>query len=857
MCAARHESLKEYDSRRDFAKTPEPKGGRAKKGGRGFVVQKHDARALHYDFRLEHDGVLLSWAVTRGPSLDPADKRLAVRTEDHPLDYGGFEGVIPKGQYGGGTVMLWDRGAWEPEGDPEKGLEEGKLKFTLHGERMTGGWALIRMKPRKKEKRENWLLIKERDDAASDNGDDLTGDARTSVETGRSMSEIARGGDTWRSDRPAGKNKSAPGGKTQKKQASKSSGKVRLPAFVKPQLATLVDAVPPGRDWLHEIKYDGYRAIASVANGSVIIRTRNGLDWTDRFPSLADALSGLPVKSAQLDGEIAVADAEGRTDFGALQNAISEGAGDMGYYVFDILSLDGENLKAKPLKARKKRLEKLLKALPEKSPLVYSDHIEGKGEAMYEHACDIALEGIISKRADAAYRSGRSKAWLKVKCGMGQEFVIIGWRPSDKAGRPFSSILLALREGEGLRYCGRVGSGFGDDDFDRVWPELEKRVRKTAPARGIPRVVERDAKFVTPELVAEIAFRGWTREGYVRQGSFKGLRSDKPAGAIVKERKMPAPAKTKKSAKKAGNKPGKEGGGEVEIEGVRVTHPDRMLFPSQGVTKRDLIDHYLSVADEMLPHVVDRPLSLVRCPDGRGGECFYQKHASPGFPDAFHAVEIKEKSGSGEYLYIRDTAGLVAAVQMGVLEIHIWGARRDRLERPDRFVLDLDPDEGIGFDAVRKAASEMRERLDGLDLESFLLATGGKGLHVVVPLERRHEWEDHKTFAEAMARMMAGDSPDRYVATMSKAKRKGKIFIDYLRNERGSTAIAPFSSRAREGAPAAFPVPWSALGKLKDARSVHVGEAAGRLKRYKTHPWSGYHDVRQSLPMKTLETLKG
>lgn len=848
MATARaQESLKEYNQRRDFRKTPEPQGKPRKGKGRSFVVQKHDASRLHYDFRLELHGVLLSWAVTKGPSMDPADKRLAVRTEDHPLAYGGFEGVIPKGEYGGGTVMLWDRGTWEPEGDPDEGLKEGKLKFTLHGERMTGGWALVRMRPRGKEKRENWLLIKERDDAASDHGEDLTGDARTSVASGRSMDEIAKGGDAWHSKKNSTtKANGKSSGKTSGKQRAKS-GKVRLPAFVEPQLATLVDAVPSGKEWLHEIKFDGYRAIASVANGSVVIRTRNGLDWTDKFQRIADALAELPVESALLDGEIAVADTKGRTDFGALQEAISNGTGGgMAYYVFDLLEIDGDKIKSKPLKTRKARLKKLLSGLPKKTPISYSDHLAGKGEAMFEHACEIDLEGIISKQADAPYRSGRTKSWLKVKCGMGQEFVIIGWRPSDKKGRPFSSILLAAREGETLRYCGRVGSGFGDNDFDRVWPELKSRERKTSPVDGVPSNVRRDAHFVTPELVAEIAFRGWTREGNVRQGSFKGLRTDKPASAIVREQKMAAPSK--------GRRVDSDDADTIEVEGVRVTHPDRVLFPSQGVTKRDLIDHYLSISDEMLAHVADRPLSLVRCPDGRGGECFYQKHASRGFPDAFRTVDIKEKSGTGEYLYIDGPAGLVAAVQMGVLEIHIWCARRDRLEKPDRMVFDFDPDPEVDFPMVKDGAKEMRERLADVGLGSFLLATGGKGLHVVVPVERGHSWEEHKNFAEAMARLMAQDAPDRYVANMSKAKRKGKIFVDYLRNDRGSTAIAPFSSRAREGAPVAFPVSWNALGSLKDARSVGVGDAAARLKRYKTPPWEGYFDLRQRLPLKDIKT---
>lgn len=837
--ASRQHGLDEYNARRDFRKTPEPKGHSRKSGkkNRSFVVQKHDASRLHYDFRLEHDGVLKSWAVAKGPSLDTDTKRLAIRTEDHPLDYGSFEGVIPKGEYGGGTVMLWDCGDWEPQNDPDEGLKEGKLKFTLHGERMKGGWTLVRMKRRPREKRENWLLIKERDEEAQEDEDRLTSEFTESVQTGRTMDEIASGGDVWTNSRK--KPDSA-------RSSDNHAGSVKLPGFVKPQLATLVDTVPDGDDWLHEIKYDGYRAVTSTAGGKTIIRTRNGHDWSEKFTAIAGALNDLPAAAAQFDGEIAVADEKGHTDFGALQNALADGDNSrMRYYIFDLLSLNGEDLKKSPLLERKQKLKSVLSRLPKISPLSYCDHIEGSGGVMYDHACKIQLEGIISKKADAPYRSGRTRSWLKIKCGMGQEFVIIGWRPSDKKGRPFSSLLLGVRDGKGeLRYCGRVGSGFGDREFDQLWPKLKSRARKTPPADDIPRDVRKDAKYVTPELVAEIEFRGWTRQNYVRQGSFKGLRQDKSADEIIKERETVMSG----AKRSAGNGRTSSENGAIEIERVRVTHPDRVLFPSQGATKQDLIDHYLSVADQMLPHVAGRPLSLVRCPKGREGDCFYQKHASPGFPEAFKAIEIDEKSGKGEYLYIEDVSGLVAAVQMGVLEIHIWPARRDRLDRPDRLVFDLDPDEEIGFDAVKAGASELHERLSDIGLESFLLATGGKGLHVVVPHERRHGWEEHKTFAEAVARMMAEDSPERYVATMSKARRKGKVFIDYFRNDRGSTAIAPFSTRAREGAPVAFPLSWGALGSLEDARSVRIGDAADRLKRYRSRPWGGYFEVRQRLP---------
>jgi len=613
--------------------------------------------------------------------------------------------------------------------------------------------------------------------------------------------------------------------------------------------------VPPeGADWLHEIKFDGYRLITSIANGRVVMRTRNGLDWTDRFQPLVPALSQLDCGAALLDGEVAVADAQGRTDFGALQDALSGGEGRMAYYLFDILHLDGADLRKQPLQERKDILKDLLGGHAN-GPLAYSDHVEGHGDEVFANACRLHLEGIISKLADAPYRSGRSKWWLKSKCGMEQEFVVIGWRPSSKAGRPFSSLLLALCEGGQLRYAGRVGSGYSSMRLDKLAAEFRKRARKTPPVPDVPPDIARHAKFIEPELVAEIEFRGWTRDGLVRQGSFKGLRSDKPADEIVRERPM-AKRKAVASAKTSKPKAARTSAatatvrlshdGAVDIAGVRVTHPYRVLFAAQDITKRELIEHYLSVADEMLPHVVERPISLVRCPRGSGKECFFQKHASDGFPDEFKAVKIREKSGSDQYLYIEDERGLVASVQMGVLELHLWGCHVEDVEKPDRMIFDLDPDEGLDFTHVRAAAKELRDRLKDTGLETFPMVTGGKGVHVIAPLKPGHSWDEHRAFSEALARIMAEDSPDRYVANMSKARRRGKIFIDYLRNTRGATAIAPFSTRARAGAYVAMPVSWAQLARMKDAHPVRVGEAKKFLGR--RDPWTGYFKVKQKLP---------
>jgi bifunctional non-homologous end joining protein LigD len=606
--------------------------------------------------------------------------------------------------------------------------------------------------------------------------------------------------------------------------------------------------------------------MTSIAGGRVVMRTRNGLDWTDKFRPLVPALSGLDCGAALLDGEVAVADEDGRTDFGALQDALSDGKergnGRMAYYLFDILHLDGEDLRKEPLTTRKTILKGLL-GNRANGPLVYSDHVLGDGDGVFRNACALHLEGIISKRADAPYRSGRTRTWLKVKCGHEQEFVIIGWRPSQKAGRPFSSILLAMREQGELRYAGRVGTGYSGARLDELMRAFEKRARKTPPVRDVPPAIARQARFVEPDLVAEIAFRGWTRDNLVRQGAFKGLRSDKPAREIVREEPMPTRQAQRGAAKESGHrKPGKSAGkparkvsrkavthvagdGAEEIAGVRVTHPDRVLFADQGVTKRELIAHYLSVADAMLPHVADRPISLVRCPQGSGKACFFQKHASDGFPDAFRQIRITEKSGTDQYLYIEDERGLVAAVQMGVLELHLWGCHVDDVEKPDRMIFDLDPDTGLDFAHVREAAGELRDRLKDAGLDSFPLVTGGKGVHVVVPLARGHSWDAHRDFAEAMARVMAEENPDRYVATMSKAKRRGKIFVDYLRNTRGATAIAPFSTRARPGAYVAMPVSWPQLARLRDAHPVRVGEAKRFLRR---DPWPDYFKLRQKLP---------
>jgi bifunctional non-homologous end joining protein LigD len=826
------EKLREYRAKRDFSKTAEPDdrpSGQtevaARRGGHPlvFVVQKHDATRLHYDFRLEWKGVLKSWAVTRGPSYDPAEKRLAVEVEDHPLAYGAFEGIIPQGEYGGGTVMLWDRGTWEPVEDFEQGLKDGKLVFRLAGERLKGEWTLVRMKRRPGEKRDNWLMIKHREDGAKPPRGDVLKTFDRSVATDRTMAEIAKSGRTIaRSDlttkRPADPEPARQG---------EAKG-VAMPRFRAPQLATLVDEAPQGAEWLSELKYDGYRALIAIGGGKARVFTRSGLDWTGKFPRIAEAAASLATDGALIDGEIVAFDKAGRTDFSALQAAI-KGGKDMSCFVFDMLVEDGRDISKLPLTERKARLERLIGE--GKGPLIYSQHIEGRAADVLERLCAAGHEGIVAKRADAAYRSGRTKSWLKVKCTQRQEFVIGGWSRTDKKNRPLSSILIGVMEGGRLVYKGRVGS-FEGDTLGDLAPRLFERERKASPFAELPREARRDAVFVRPDLVAEIDFAEFTADGVVRHGVFKGLRGDKAAKDVVLE--------TAGGARMAEHEQ------RDVFAGIKLSSPGKVLWEEQGVTKADLAAHYERVAERILPYVAKRLLSLVRCPDGASGQCFFQKHDSRGFPDELKRLEIEEADGDrANYLYAEDVSALIAGVQMGTLEFHIWGSRIDRLEQPDRLVFDLDPDEGLGFADVKAAALDVRNRLDGIGLKTVPLVTGGKGVHVVAPLARKAEWPQVKAFARGFAQMLAADEPERYVAQAAKAKRKGRIFVDWLRNERGSTAICPYSTRARKGAPVATPVSWDELAGLDAANAFHIADMEARLKQ--ADPWAETTGWKQSI----------
>ncbi len=854
------EQLKTYRAKRDFTKTAEPSGSKAtrkrKAKALSFVVQKHDATRLHYDFRLELDGVLKSWAVTKGPSTNPSDKRLAVRVEDHPLDYGGFEGTIPEGEYGGGTVMLWDEGTWEPIGDPHEGLRKGDLKFTLHGKRMKGEWVLVHMKGRDQKtrsgSRENWLLIKHRDDYAT-KGDGLTEKFTTSVETGRNLEGIAKGH------------------KSRKKSAALEApirvwtrkGEQKLPEFRPVQLATLVDEIPTGDDWIFEMKFDGYRALAAVAGDQVRIYTRNANDWTTQFASLVKPLSKLTKGSALVDGEI-IAFKDGKSDFSALKDALSTGA-PLTFFAFDLLEENGEDLRRLPLIERKERLRKLIGKRSESDAIHFSDHIRGQGPAFYKAMCEGGYEGMLAKLAEAPYRGERSRGWLKIKCGYRQEFVIGGWRPSDKK-KTFASLLLGTWENGKLVYHGRVGTGWNVKDAEEIQKALDARAAGKNPFDNVPRDIVRRAKWVKPELVGEVSFTEFTPDAIVRHPSFLGLRRDKKAREVKLELPKDAPvaakpaAKSKTKARKARAVKPLEFTDEIGIAaaerlGVKLTHPDKMVYEEGKITKAQLVAYYDAVAEAMLPHIAKRPLSLVRRPTG-SHKPFYQKHDSGGFPDDFEKIPITEGDGDvAEYMYVTDAAGLAASVQMNVLELHIWGSHIDRLEQADRIIFDIDPDEGLDFNATKLAAVDIRDRLADLGLQTFPMVTGGKGIHVIAPLRRSLEWPEVKQFCHDFAEKLARDEPDRFTSNIRKATRKGRMFVDYLRNERGATAVCPYSTRAKPGCPVATPLAWDEIDALEAANLFSLGEAAARAKG--KSPWPDYDKVSQSLTKAMLKAVAG
>jgi bifunctional non-homologous end joining protein LigD len=879
-------ALEIYRKKRRFAVTPEPRGRKAAAEGHRYVIQKHAARRLHYDLRLELDGVMKSWAVTRGPSLDPNQKRLAVHVEDHPIAYNSFEGTIPEGEYGGGTVMVWDRGTWTPDGDAHKAYAKGHLVFDLDGEKLHGRWHLVRMRGRDSDRHENWLLIKARDDVARGPRDpDILQQESRSTVTGRSIEEIAAGKGTkkrvWHSNRVAktepnshrafkdkiGKIAARPASRARAKTNRRATGanqkkepkkrRSALPDFVPLSLATLYDQPPGGGEWLHEIKFDGYRMEARLDDGDVQLLTRKRQDWTHRFEPVAEAVSRLPAAAALLDGEIVVENPRGISDFSLLQTDLKDGRTDRFiYYVFDLLHLDGRDLLNEPLLARKAALAGLAKTDGQNGVIRYADNFEEAGPVILRHACEMGLEGIISKRRDAAYRPGRSDNFVKTKCRGGQEVIVVGYSPSTVVPNAIGALTIALHEDGEIRYAGRAGTGYSHKIACELFQKLQ-------PLRTAQRPIElpaderrKDVVWVKPQLVIEVQSAGMTHGGVLRQAAFKGIREDKSASEIVREvpaAKPSASAMTQNkvtvssaSSRVQRRKPTADGG-DAGALALHLTHPDRVYWPDVGVTKADLAEYYVAVWDWMKPHILGRALSLVRAPEGVGGETFFQKHIASNVKSSPLRRVVAGKDH--DVIAVETVEDLVALVQSGALEIHVRGSRLDSLETCDRIVFDLDPGEGVSWSAIVAAARETRERLKAIKLASFVKLSGGKGIHVAVPIADT-DWDAAKLFAQRIAAAMAADSPKLYLAKMTKSLRKGRIFIDYFRNSREATSIAAYSTRARAGAPVSAPVTWERLARTGGGNEFNLLDLKKRLKE---DAWAEIGKIRQKLP----ETRKG
>jgi bifunctional non-homologous end joining protein LigD len=861
--------LARYRAKRDFTRTAEPSGTKkvAPSARLRFVIQKHAATRLHYDLRLELDDVFRSWAVTKGPSLDPHDRRLAVEVEDHPLDYGDFEGTIPKGQYGGGTVMLWDRGYWAPEAgqSAEAMLKKGDLKFVVAGEKMEGGWVLVRMK-RGEEKRTNWLLIKHRDGFEHDGDGDALLKLDRSVASGRTMEQIAAGkgaaprpfmrtsrktakaNDVWHSNR-APREMPEPAARQPKKAKPVRANRraARVPEFIEPQLCSVCDRPPSGAQWIHEVKFDGYRMQLRIADGRAVLRTRKGLDWTEKFATIARAAAEFP--DCILDGEVVALDKHGAPDFGALQAALSEGKSNrLVYFAFDLLFLDGEDLRKLPLEERKARLEDVIGRVS--TQIRYTEHFRAPGDQVLKSACEMGLEGIISKRLKDPYQSGRAGRWMKTKCRGGQEVVIGGW--TDTNGK-FRSLLAGVYHGKELVPAGRVGTGFGRGKLEPLMKRLSALAAKENPFRGknAPRA-HPDVHFVKPQLVAEIEFAGWTNDGQVRQASYKGLRLDKPASEVQAERAVsPRVAALSEPISAVAQRARSAVTRSSTVMGVTISHPDKALWPDDGqgepISKIDLARYLESVGDRIITHIKGRPCSIIRAPDGIDGEHFFQRHAMKGMSHLLNAVTVWGDRKA--YLQIDCVEGLAAVAQLGAVELHPWNCAPDAPEKPGRLVFDLDPAPDVDFAAVVEAAREMKDRLEKLGLVAFCKTTGGKGLHVVTPLKRggknEPDWPAAKTFARDVCAQMENDSPERYVLNMAKSKRSGRIFLDYLRNDRMATAVAPLSPRARAGAPVSMPLAWSSVTPGLDPQRFVLRTAAEDIAA--SRAWKDYCDTEQPL----------
>jgi bifunctional non-homologous end joining protein LigD len=833
-------SLSQYWKKRDFGATPEPKGEVARPGkALSFVIQKHAASRLHYDFRLELEGTLVSWAIPKGPSLDPKVRRMAVHVEDHPLSYASFEGVIPKGHYGAGTVEVWDRGTWVPLEDPREGLRKGKLKFELHGEKLQGRWTLVRMHGRESERQEPWLLIKENDEEAR---------PASEYDVTEEMPESVLG---KRKSRPKAAPKTA-----RTKKAAKDSGipsgavPAKLPLSLFPQLATLVDTPPEGDGWIYEVKFDGYRLLARIDGEDVRLFTRNGNNWTSRMQGLRDEIASLGIKSAWIDGEIVVMNAKGLPEFQALQGAFdSSKTKSIVFFAFDLPYFGGYDLRRVPLIERRELLRKVLEG-NQSAHVRFSEHFEGDGKLLLDDACKQGLEGLIGKRADSPYSSSRSSAWIKLKCTRRQEFVIVGYTDPKGSRTGFGSLLLGYHDKDGkLHYAGNVGTGFDDQSLRSLKAQLAGLETQTPPV-AVPRGVK--AHWVKPKLVAEVAFTEWTGDGRIRHPVFHGLRNDKDPRAITREQAVDAP-----EAKEPGSPPAR-GGQEApgrrrakksadEIDGVAITNADRVIDPSTKATKLDLVRYYERIADHMLPHLKGRPIALVRAPQGIGGELFFQKHGEKIRIPGIRQLNRSYWPGHPAMLEIASKETLVGAAQMNVIEFHTWNSTIADIAHPDRVIFDLDPGEGIDWATLKDATALMKKMLDLLGLESFLKTSGGKGLHVVVPLKPKWDYDQVKDFSERVTLHMARTVPQLFVSKSGAQNRVGRIFVDYLRNGKGATTIAAFSARARPGLGVSVPVRWNELAKLKSADQWNIFNVHERIAKLREDPWHDYWKTKQTL----------
>jgi bifunctional non-homologous end joining protein LigD len=821
-------ALQDYNKKRNFKITSEPEGKAGKSKGRklAFCVQKHDATRLHYDFRLELDGVLKSWAVTKGPSFNPQDKRLAVHVEDHPYDYRTFEGVIPEGGYGGGPVMLWDEGTWEPVNDPHDGMKKGHLTFILHGHRMNGEWALIRMKGRPGEKRDNWLLVKAHKDEFVQTEEQSTvylNENNTSVKTGRTMEEIKNGKVKAKEKTKTGiKKKSEKSVKTSRPSKKNTKDLDRLgKAYPEVQLATLVDHPPMGKDWWHEIKYDGYRILALIDQGNVRIRTRGGLDWTEKFQGIADELAKMNVKSAVLDGEAVVLDEKSASNFSKLKEALSENnQPDIHAFFFDLLHLNGKDYHDKPLSERKPVLDALLNKQSKLTHLHLSEHLDDS-ENLLPMVCKLGAEGVISKRIDAPYKFKRSKDWLKSKCGQEQEFVIGGFMPSSENPKAIGSLHLGFYKGGKLAYAGKVGTGFTRKLAKELYDALKPLQRKTMPFTDNMPKGERNAVWVEPRRVGQVSFWEWTPDRHIRHASFKGLREDKTPKQVTREVAEKISAPSKPSSRKKEDS--------LVLDNITITHPNRVMFPDAKVTKGDVARYYHEAMEYVLPFLEKRPISVIRFPGDINGEAFFQRNPMKGVSTDVQPVTFDYKDVKRTYFYIDTPEGLMSLVQMGAIEFHPWGVHVKDVHHPDHLIFDLDPAPDVPFAVVKLAALDMRQRLKNMKLESFVRTTGGKGLHVTVPIKPNIPWHDAKEWTRAFCEQMVEDTPDAYVATMTKAKRGGKIFLDFFRNDYTATAVSPFVIRGRKGAPVAMPVEWKELESIKSASQFTIKNARDRM----------------------------